>query len=232
MRPGQHHPRRPQRRVRVRSATCVTCSRTSITAELAEPPSGLDAPFIHDLDIEGTRVHFDVDTDALDEALRLLTRHGVRSMISQPPTLEELFLRHYAGNGDTAIETASVAMSSLVGTGALIRLALRRDRLTLPIWIVVLGVMPASIANAYETFYPSAADRAGLTATIGRNPSVAVIYGPAFDLSTARRVHGLAHRRVPRRVHRADGHLHRDPPQPGGGGQRPGRAAGLGRRRS
>ena len=76
-------------------------------------------------------------------------------------------------------------MSSLVGTGALIRLALRRDRLTLPIWIVVFGVMPASVANAYETFYPLAADRAGLTATIGRNPSVAVIYGPAFDLSTA-----------------------------------------------
>ena len=76
-------------------------------------------------------------------------------------------------------------MSSFVGTGALVRLALRRDRLMLPIWIVVLGVMPASIANAYETFYPSAADRAGLTATIGGNPSVAVIYGPAFDLSTA-----------------------------------------------
>ena len=31
-------------------------------------------------------------------------------------------------------------MSSFVGTGALIRLALRRDRLMLPIWIVVLGV--------------------------------------------------------------------------------------------
>ena len=76
-------------------------------------------------------------------------------------------------------------MSSFVGTGALVRLALRRDRLMLSIWIVVLGVMPASIANAYETFYPSAADRAGLTATIGGNPSVAVIYGPAFDLSTA-----------------------------------------------
>ena len=94
-----------------------------------------------------------------------------------PPALRRQ-RRHGIGDGQRA-------MSSFVGTGALIRLGLRRDRLTLPIWIVVLGVMPASIANAYETFYPSAADRAGLTATIGRNPSVAVIYGPAFDLSTA-----------------------------------------------
>jgi ABC-2 type transport system ATP-binding protein len=83
-------------------------SQTSITAELAEPPSGLDAPFIHGLLIEGTRVHFDVDADDLDAALRLLTRCGVRSMVSQPPTLEELFLRHYAGNGDTAAKAASV----------------------------------------------------------------------------------------------------------------------------
>ena len=71
------------------------------------------------------------------------------------------------------------------GTWSLIRLALRRDRVTLPIWIVVLGVLPASMADAYETFYPTAAERAGLTASIGRNPSVAVLYGPAFDLSTA-----------------------------------------------
>jgi ABC-2 type transport system ATP-binding protein len=36
-----------------------------------------------------------VDTDRLDAVLRQLTAVGVRSLISQPPTLEELFLRHY-----------------------------------------------------------------------------------------------------------------------------------------
>jgi ABC-2 type transport system ATP-binding protein len=36
-----------------------------------------------------------VDTDQLNTVLRQLTSLGVRSLVSQPPTLEELFLRHY-----------------------------------------------------------------------------------------------------------------------------------------
>jgi ABC-2 type transport system ATP-binding protein len=75
-------------------------TRTSIAAELAGPPDGLDRlPGVHGLDIEGYRVRCEVDTDKLDGFLRRLTAAGVRSLISQPPTLEELFLRHYAGDG-------------------------------------------------------------------------------------------------------------------------------------
>ncbi|GAA4542473.1 ABC transporter ATP-binding protein [Amycolatopsis samaneae] len=71
-------------------------TRTSITAELAGPPNRLAAlEDIHDLKVEGTRVRFDVETRSLDEALRHLAQVGVRSLVSQPPTLEELFLRHY-----------------------------------------------------------------------------------------------------------------------------------------
>jgi ABC-2 type transport system ATP-binding protein len=71
-------------------------TRTSITAELAGPPNGLaKLANIHDLKVEGNRVRFDVETRSLDEALRQLTQVGVRSLVSQPPTLEELFLRHY-----------------------------------------------------------------------------------------------------------------------------------------
>jgi ABC-2 type transport system ATP-binding protein len=69
---------------------------TSIRAELAAPATGLDAlPGITGLDVQGARVACDVQTDHLDELLRALTKIGVRSLISQPPTLEELFLRHY-----------------------------------------------------------------------------------------------------------------------------------------
>jgi ABC-2 type transport system ATP-binding protein len=75
-------------------------TRTSIAAELARPPTGLDRlPGVHDLDVEGTRVRCQVDTDKLDELLRQLTAAGVRSLTSQPPTLEELFLRHYEHDG-------------------------------------------------------------------------------------------------------------------------------------
>ncbi|WIY04101.1 ABC transporter ATP-binding protein [Amycolatopsis mongoliensis] len=71
-------------------------TRTSITAELAGPPNGLaKLANIHDLKVDGNRVRFDVETRSLDDALRQLTEVGVRSLVSQPPTLEELFLRHY-----------------------------------------------------------------------------------------------------------------------------------------
>src|SRR5712692_385125 len=72
-------------------------TRTSISAELAGPPDGLDR--LPGLDVEGTRVRCEVDTDKLDGLLRALTAAGVRSLTSRPPTLEELFLRHYAGAG-------------------------------------------------------------------------------------------------------------------------------------
>ncbi|MFF0147590.1 ABC-2 type transport system ATP-binding protein [Amycolatopsis sulphurea] len=72
-------------------------TRTSITAELAGPPNGLAGlADVHDLRVTGNRVRFDVETRALDKALDQLTRIGVRSLESRPPTLEELFLRHYS----------------------------------------------------------------------------------------------------------------------------------------
>jgi ABC-2 type transport system ATP-binding protein len=71
-------------------------TRTSIDAVTLETPTGLAAlEGIHDLQVDDHRARFDVDTSHLDEALHHLTRLGVRSLTSQPPTLEELFLRHY-----------------------------------------------------------------------------------------------------------------------------------------
>ena len=71
-------------------------TRTSVSAELERAPEGLDGvPGVHDLVVEGTRVRFQVDTAHLDAALGVLVRSSVRSLVSQPPTLEELFLRHY-----------------------------------------------------------------------------------------------------------------------------------------
>ncbi|MFE7665485.1 ABC transporter ATP-binding protein [Streptomyces celluloflavus] len=71
-------------------------TRTSVSAELAGPPNGLARlPGVHDLTTQGHRVRFQVDTDKLDAVLRSLGESGVRSLTSTPPTLEELFLRHY-----------------------------------------------------------------------------------------------------------------------------------------
>jgi ABC-2 type transport system ATP-binding protein len=82
-------------------------TRTSIAAELAGPAAALDqVAGVHDLVVEaapdgGSRVRCEVDSDKLDELLRRLVPAGVRTLVSQPPTLEELFLRHYANDDGT-----------------------------------------------------------------------------------------------------------------------------------
>jgi ABC-2 type transport system ATP-binding protein len=70
-------------------------SRTAITAELAAPVDLTAVAGVHDVVAEGERVSFDVDNDQLDAVMRRLAEAGIRSLTSQPPTLEELFLRHY-----------------------------------------------------------------------------------------------------------------------------------------
>ncbi|BBH65866.1 tetronasin ABC transporter ATP-binding protein [Actinoplanes sp. OR16] len=72
-------------------------TRTTIRAELAGPVNGLAAlAGVHDLTTDDGRVAFDVDASSLEPALKVLVQAGVRSLISQPPSLEELFLRHYS----------------------------------------------------------------------------------------------------------------------------------------
>ena len=75
-------------------------TRTTVDAEL-DAPAQLDAlPGVHDAALEGARsrpsLRCEVDNAALNEVLRRLTATGVRTLICRPPTLEELFLRHYA----------------------------------------------------------------------------------------------------------------------------------------
>lgn len=94
-------------------------TRTSVTVETERPASGLAGlPGVHDLRLDNRHAVFDVDTDHLDGALRHLTEFGVRALTSQPPTLEELFLRHYGdelaergngGHGGHAAHTPEVS---------------------------------------------------------------------------------------------------------------------------
>jgi ABC-2 type transport system ATP-binding protein len=77
-------------------------TRTSITAELARAPDRLaNLPGVHEVVVQGTRVRCQVEADRLDDLLQHLTQAGVRSLLSQPPTLEELFMRHYQAQSPT-----------------------------------------------------------------------------------------------------------------------------------
>ncbi|MEU0118399.1 ABC transporter ATP-binding protein [Streptomyces bobili] len=83
-------------------------TRTSVTAELAGEPDGLaQLSGVHDLDVQGRQVRLQVDADGLDAVLRSLSQTGVRSLTSTPPTLEELFLRHYQADPVDAAEAAA-----------------------------------------------------------------------------------------------------------------------------
>lgn len=85
-------------------------TRTSIICETARPPDGLEVlDGLHDLVVEGHRSRFEVDTHVLGTALAKLGEFGIESLTSQPPTLEELFLRHY---GDDIVENDDEANAS------------------------------------------------------------------------------------------------------------------------
>ena len=71
-------------------------TRTSVTARTRKPVEGLDQlEGIHGLDIEDGQVQFQVDSDRIEPALEKVMAAGVDSLTSTPPTLAELFLRHY-----------------------------------------------------------------------------------------------------------------------------------------
>ncbi|GFE15218.1 ABC transporter membrane-spanning protein [Streptomyces glebosus] len=69
----------------------------------------------------------------------------------------------------------------LAGTGALLRLALRRDRLLIPAWVLALGLSVAGMGASFEAVYDTAAQRAGLAASMNHNGSMRALYGPVFS---------------------------------------------------
>jgi ABC-2 type transport system ATP-binding protein len=71
-------------------------TRNSVVVETRQPLSGLDGlTGVHDMSADTRRAEFHIDAGALDPILRHLTQFEVVSMTITPPTLEELFMRHY-----------------------------------------------------------------------------------------------------------------------------------------
>ena len=112
---------------------------------------------VHDLTADSDQARFDVDTVQVGDVLTHLTQFDIRTLTSTPPTLEELFLRHYgdelARESNTA--EASSRMTSFTGTGRLLRLALRRDRIQLPLWLIGLMLVQAVTISSIVGLYPA-----------------------------------------------------------------------------
>ncbi|MGW7008330.1 ABC transporter permease [Streptomyces sp. NPDC054933] len=72
-------------------------------------------------------------------------------------------------------------MNDLTGTGTLVRLALRRDRVMIPAWLLPLGLLVIAMRSTIGTLYPTGASRAALAASMAANGSLRALYGPVYD---------------------------------------------------
>jgi len=90
---------------------------TTIEAECVTPPADGLAQLegVHDVVVDGSHVTCRVDPSSLDEVLRRLSQAGVRSLVSRPPTLEELFLRFYGDGAVAAAGPSAVASRPVAG---------------------------------------------------------------------------------------------------------------------
>ncbi|RPE42046.1 ABC-2 type transport system permease protein [Streptomyces sp. Ag109_O5-1] len=74
-------------------------------------------------------------------------------------------------------------MTTLTGTGTLLRFALRRDRVTTPVWIAVNALMVLSMPNTLQSLYGTEAERADLVRQLETNASFRALIGPIHDTS-------------------------------------------------
>lgn len=76
-------------------------------------------------------------------------------------------------------------MSTFAGTGRLILLALRRDRIQLPVWLAVLTGLLAASAAVTAGEYATPEDRVFAAQLIASSPALLLLRGPAADASLA-----------------------------------------------
>ncbi|MFF9032165.1 ABC transporter permease [Streptomyces iakyrus] len=80
----------------------------------------------------------------------------------------------------TAFAVRHGGTRQLAGTGTLLRFALRRDRLMIPVWIAVDALMVLSMPGTLEGLYGTPAERADLVRQMETNSSLRAMVGPVF----------------------------------------------------
>ncbi len=73
-------------------------------------------------------------------------------------------------------------MSTLTGTGAMVRLVLRRDRIRLPVWVVAVVALLMSSVASVSSLYTTPAERRTYAAAVGDNPVAVMMGGPGAGL--------------------------------------------------
>ena len=75
-------------------------------------------------------------------------------------------------------------MNGLVGTGALVKLGLRRDRIMVPIWVYALTALAVSTAYGYDKLYDTTTARLDFAAGVRNNGSTLAFYGHVYNGGT------------------------------------------------
>ncbi|WP_026690248.1 ABC transporter ATP-binding protein [Alteribacter aurantiacus] len=72
-------------------------TRTILTVKTKEPLTLNGVKGVHDVEEKDGELVFHVDTEELDRVMKLVSEKGIVKLESAPPTLEDLFMRHYEG---------------------------------------------------------------------------------------------------------------------------------------
>jgi uncharacterized membrane protein HdeD (DUF308 family) len=176
-------------------------TRTSMTVTTTQPPVGLaEMVGVHDLVIDGNTARFEVEPDAMAQVQRRLADHGVTTMTRRPRPCSSCSCATTASSSPRPSSwrasrdrhdhprppgAPGVAgrSSELTGTWRLVRLALRRDRVLLPVWIVVIvGLLGATVGSIIG-LYATEADRLAYATIAATNVVARAFDGPMSGTS-------------------------------------------------
>jgi len=75
-------------------------TRSRMVVKTKKPMEALDMiKGVHDLEVRDNIFYFQADTEELDNIMKYIAQFGIVKLESAPPTLEDLFIRHYMGDG-------------------------------------------------------------------------------------------------------------------------------------
>ncbi|SDR01668.1 ABC transporter ATP-binding protein [Virgibacillus salinus] len=85
-------------------------TRTNLLVETKQPITLLnELKGVHDIEEKDEAFSFQVDSEELDAVIKHVSQFGVVRLESAPPTLEDLFMRHYEGEGQTETGAGGVS---------------------------------------------------------------------------------------------------------------------------
>ena len=75
--------------------------------------------------------------------------------------------------------------SAFTGSRPLLAVSLRQDIRSIAPWVVLISALSATSILGYDWVFRTEAERQELAMTLGANPALSLIFGPAHDLMSS-----------------------------------------------